>query len=239
MAGKVNVYRAKIKTLRGNELYLDDEDGTHFSCDAILCGTGWQRGLHIFSDELKMQLGLPYSKELVSILSKESAKWEELIVDADKIVCDRFHILRDPPPHTHIEESRTPYKLYRGIAPLHDDSILFMNHVVMSNKLLCAEIQAMWAVAHFDGNIKAPLDVKEQDIATWIAWCRRRYLSNGGLGNVASFDGVPYVDTLLEEMGLNAHRQKGWLRDFFAPVLPADLGKAWAEYLYKSSEGLK
>jgi dimethylaniline monooxygenase (N-oxide forming) len=239
VAEKVDVYRAKVKRLQGNELYLDDEVGTHFPCDAILCGTGWQRGLDIFSDELKVQLGLPYPKELDSISSKETAKWEQLVADADKNIYNRFHILRSPPPHPHIEESRTPYKLYHGIAPLHDNTILFMNHVVLSNKLLCAEVQAMWAVAHFDGNIKVPPDVKERNIATWIAWCRRRYLSNGGLGNVASFDGIPYVDNLLEEMGLSAHRKKGWLRDFFAPVLPADLGKAWAEYLQKNPAGLR
>jgi dimethylaniline monooxygenase (N-oxide forming) len=47
---------------------------------------------------------------------------------------------------------------------------------------------------------------------------------------------VLYLDVLMKEMGLTRHKGKGWLRDFFAPVLPADLGKAWKEYLGKVSK---
>ena len=235
VAEKVNMYRARVKSIVKNEVYLDDEDNTHFQCDAILCGTGWQRGLHMFSNDLKMQLGLPYAKELDSKSPETAHKWEELVADADKTICNRFHILRNPPPHPHVEEDRTPYRLYRTIAPLHDDSIVFINHVTVGNKLFGAEAQAMWAVAYFDGNIKVPLDVKERDIATWIAWNRRRYLSNGGLANSAAFDGVPYVDSLLQEIGVSAHLDKGWWRNWFATVRPADLGRAWAEYLNRHS----
>lgn len=231
VAEKVNVHRARVKKVIKNEIYLDDDGGTHFPCDAILCGTGWQRGLDMFSDDLKIELGLPYPKELES--PESIMKWEGLVADADKGVCDQFHLLKDPPRHPYIEEHQTPYRLYRGMAPLHDASILFMNHVVVANKLFGAEAQAMWAVAYFDGQIGAPLAERESDIATWIAWCRRRYLSNGSLGNSAGFDGVPYVDTLLQEMGVTAHRQKGWWGNWFAPVLPEDLGRAWAEYLQR------
>ena len=233
VAEKVSVYRAKVKRLTNKKLYIDDEHGTNFPCDTVLCGTGWQRGLDMFSDDLKMHLGLPYQKELDLDSSASVQKWEEMVSDADKTICNQFHILRDPPPHPHIEESRTPYKLYRGMAPLHDKSILFINHVTVANKLFGAEGQAMWAVAYFDGLIEVSLDGRQRDIATRIAWCRRRHLSNGSLGNSLPFDGVTYVDTLLEEIGLSAHRQKGWLRNWFGTVLPADLGRAWAEYLQR------
>lgn len=233
VAEKVNVYRARVKSLNKNELYLDDENGTHFQCDAILCGTGWQRGLHIYSDDLKMHLGLPYPRILQSTATEEARKWEKAIADADDIICNRFHILKSPPVHVHIEEDRTPYHLYRNIAPLTDDSIVFINHATFANKLLAAEVQAMWAVAYFDGNINVPREAKERDIAMWIAWCKRRYLSNGSLANSAAFDSVPYVDTLLEEMGVSAHLDKGWWRNWVGTLWPADLGRAWDEYLRK------
>jgi dimethylaniline monooxygenase (N-oxide forming) len=236
VAEKVSVYRARVKRLNKRELYLNDDEGTHFQCDAILCGTGWQSSLHMFSDDLKMHLGLPYSKNLEAETPEAAHTWEELVADADKTVCRRFHILRKSPPHVHIEEQRTPYRLYRTISPLSDDSIVFMNHATFGNKLLAAEAQAMWAVAHFDGNINVPLHEKERDIAMWIAWTRRRYLSNGGLANSATFDSVPYVDTLLGEMGVSAHLDKGWWRGWFGTVWPADLGRAWEEVLRRHKE---
>jgi dimethylaniline monooxygenase (N-oxide forming) len=228
VAEKVQVHRAKVKTLLQNELYLDDDENTHFPCDAILCGTGWQRGLDMFSDDSKKQLGIPYPK-----LQKTEGdeRWDELVASADAAITARFPILRNPPPHPYVEPKDTPFRLYRGMAPLHDNSILFMNHLVLVNKLFAAEGQAMWAVAWFDKKITASLDTRERRVAMWTAWCERRYLSPGALADKAAFDMVPYIDTLLEEMGLSKHRRKGWLSDFFGAVMPADLGRAWTEYL--------
>jgi hypothetical protein len=155
-------------------------------------------------------------------------------MDADATILKKYTILTQPPRHPHKQQDCTPYKLYRGMAPLNDDSILFLNHINIANKLFGAEAQAMWAVAFFDGNIALPsIQERRKAVAKCIAWCRRRYLSNGQLGNCFVFDGVPYVDTLLEDMGLKAHLRKGWLKNFFAPFRPADLGRAWDEYLLK------
>jgi dimethylaniline monooxygenase (N-oxide forming) len=65
----------------------------------------------------------------------------------------------------------------------------------------------------------------EKYITHMIAWNKRRYLSNGELGHIAAFDSVHYVDWLFDEIRLKAHRQKGWLRNMFAPIMPADSGK--------------
>jgi phage gp46-like protein len=48
------------------------------------------------------------------------------------------------------------------------------------------------------------------------------------------FDGVLYVDSLLEDMRVQGHKGKGWWKDSMDTVLPADLGKAWEEYLKKA-----
>ncbi|KAH7406342.1 flavin-binding monooxygenase-like protein-like protein [Phaeosphaeria sp. MPI-PUGE-AT-0046c] len=230
VAEKVYVYRSNIKLLDGNGLYLNDEAGTHFPCEAVLCGTGWKRGLYMFDNETLMNLGLPFSKEIEP--PEETVKWEKLVGDADEQVLKRFIMLRNPPQHYHKYEHRTPYRLYHTLAPVHDDSILFMNHVVAGAKLFAAEAQAIWAVAYWDKAFQLPsVADREKDIAHMIAWNKRRYLSNGELGHFAAFDSVPYVDRLLDEIGLTSHRQKGWLGNMFAPIMPADLGRAWAEYL--------
>ncbi|KAF2117286.1 putative dimethylaniline monooxygenase [Lophiotrema nucula] len=229
VAEKVYVYRASVKRLTKTELYLDDDEGTHFPCDAILCGTGWQEGLEMFENDLLKDLGLPYPKESES--PESASKWEKLVGDADEQVLRRFIMLRNPPNYHHVYRDLTPYRLYHTMAPLHDDSILFMNHVVAGAKLFAAEAQAIWAVAYWDKEIKLPsIEERERDVAQWIAWNKRRYLSNGELGNFAAFDSVPYVDKLLDEVGVTSHRGKGWLRNMFAPIMPADLARAFNEY---------
>ncbi|KAK8037662.1 dimethylaniline monooxygenase [Apiospora marii] len=216
VAEKVYVHRASVKFLNGRELYLDDDEGTHFPCDAVLLGTGYKRvALDMFDESTRMELGLPYPKS--SEPAQQTAKWQKLVGEADEEVLRRFIMLRHPPDHYHIHETRTPYRLYHTMAPLHDDSILFLNHLVAGAKLFAAEAQAIWAA----------------DVARMNAWNRRRYLSNGELGNFAVFDSVPYVDGLFDEMGVTAHRDKGWLGNMFAPIMPADLGRVWQEYLAK------
>ncbi|KAF2016942.1 flavin-binding monooxygenase-like protein-like protein [Aaosphaeria arxii CBS 175.79] len=230
VAEKVYVHRGNVKFLSGRELYLDDENETHFPCDAILCGTGWQSGLGVFDNTTLKDLGLPFPKDVES--QEESSKWAKLEAEADEEVLKRFVMLRNPPKHYHKYEDRTPYRLYHTLAPVHDDSILFMNHIVAGAKLFAAEAQAIWAVAYWDKAIKLPsVAEREKDIAHMVAWNRRRYLSNGELGHFAAFDSVPYVDRLLDEIGVTAHRKKGWLANMFAPIRPADLGKVWQEYL--------
>lgn len=235
MAEKVYVYRSSVKSLSESELYLDDENSTHFPCDVVLCGTGWKHGLEMFDTSTLMELGLPYPKETEP--QEATAKWERLVGKADEEILKRFVMLRTPPKHYyHKPETRTPYRLYHTMAPVHDDSILFMNHVVVGTKLFAAEAQAIWAVAYWDKTFTLPsVEERENDIAHMIAWNKRRYLSNGELGNFAAFDTVPYVDKLLDEIGVTSHRRKGWLGNMFSPILPSDLGRVWHEYLARAA----
>lgn len=103
--------------------------------------------------------------------------------------------------------------------------------------MLVAEAQAMWAVAYFDKQITLPKRANmEKSIASWVAFSRRRYLSNGELGNAINFESITYTNTLLDQMGLLAHR-KGWWKQWMEPFRPIDLGKAWSEYLQKNVLG--
>lgn len=164
VAEKVYVHRGDVKLLNVNELYLVDESGTHFPCDAVLCGTGWKCGLDMFENSTLMELRLPYPKNIEP--QKETAKWEKLVGQADEQILGRFVMLRNPPKHYHKYETRTPYRLYHTMAPIHDDSILFMNHVVAGAKLFAAEAQAIWAVAYWDKAFTLPsVAERENDIA--------------------------------------------------------------------------
>lgn len=223
----MHIHRDELKTLEKDLVRL--KSGEELPCDAIVCGTGWKPSLQFFDNEQLSDLGLPVPLEHEP--PEIMRHWKTLCDAADEDIHSRFPLLAHPPDHPHHEPETTTCRLYQGMAPLNDKSILFMNHVNTGNKILVAEAQALWSVAHFDEHIALPSrEVMERRVATWVAFSRRRYLSSGVLGNGINFESVTYADALLEEMGLAAHK-KGWWRHWFEPFGPGDLGKAWGEYL--------
>jgi hypothetical protein len=229
IANHVSIHRDQVQSVDAGMVRL--ESGTQVPCDAIVCGTGWIPSIEFFDKDMLIKLDLPYP--LKDQPHDVAEKWTRHEQAADKIVCERFPLLANPPAHAHQKVESTPYRLYQAIAPINDSSILMMNQIGTGNKLLVAEMQAMWAVAYFDGHIKLPpKEDMEKDIALQIAFSRRRYLSKGEMGNGMSFESVTYCDRLLKEMGLAAHKG-GWWKDTFHPFGPHNLGMAWAEYLRK------
>lgn len=227
VAKNVHIYRDDVASLTDGVVRLTG--GEELQSDAILCGTGWTPSIQFFDEEEKVRLGLPHDPEAGSSSTRE--KWEKLDAAADKTTTTTYPLLSDPPPFRPKITRTTPYRLYQGMLPLHDPTIIMMNHIVTSNKLLAAEVQAMWAVAHFDNKIKHPsVEEMEERIALWVAFSRRRYLSTGQEGNNIVFESIVYADALLKDMGLEKHR-KGWWKDLVEPFWPADLGRAWKEYL--------
>lgn len=232
IADSVFIHRADVKGFSSRLVYLSD--GTQIQCDAVLCGTGYRLGFEIFEPALLVTLDVPHVRS--DEPQKMTAKWDKLFLEADAVILKKFPILANPPPHTKKPIFTTPYRLYKWMAPLNDDSILFMGHASVGNKIFAAEVQAIWAVAYFDKNISLPsLAARERSVASHVAWSKRRYLTNGELGNFAAFDTVPYLDNLLAEIGLDAHR-KSWWRQVFEPFRPRDLDKAWKQYLYRRSD---
>ncbi|KAJ4370370.1 hypothetical protein N0V83_004888 [Neocucurbitaria cava] len=225
VSARVIVHRAHIKSTSHHTLHLSDE--TSISCDALLLGTGWTTSLTFFSDELKAELGLPHDPTFCS--SEQKAEWTTLETEADKNVLQRFPILSNPPLHTLKQPRTTPYRLYRGIAPLYDRtrSIVFVNFFLSGNMIMNAEAQAIWATAYLSNSphLHLPsLEEQKRDVAMQVAWSKRRYLSIGQLGNFAGFDSIMYWDMLLRD----AKAEGPWrARGTWGVRRPGDLGKAW------------
>ena len=156
---------------------------------------------------------------------------------ADKEVIDEYPQLAHPPQFFQKPMVKTPYRLYKCMAPLDDDSIVFLGQIRIANNFRVAECQALWATALLDGTLDLPsYEDMQGEIAYVNAWCRRRYPANGGLGNYMHYDVIAYTDALLAELGLTSHR-KPWLKDFFAPCLAHDLRGLIQEYKAKSGSG--
>ncbi|KAF1963162.1 FAD/NAD(P)-binding domain-containing protein [Byssothecium circinans] len=231
IAENVSINRAAIISLSDHKIHLDN--GEEILCDALLLGTGWKSSLNFFSEDLATSLGLPHDPTLDT--PKERTRWQTMEAEGDAAIIKRFPILASPPPHTLKRVSTTPYRLYHGIAPVSDSSIVFINSLIAGNMLFNAEIQAMWAVAYFDNNVRLPPpDDMERDIAAKVAYMKRRYLSNGQLGNYMVFDMIPYADKLMSEMGVTKVWGKSWGKNAFGVYRPEDVGRAWKEYLKRN-----
>jgi len=225
IAQNVHIYRKDIKCLRDNGIVL--EDGSEILSDALLCGTGWKSNYPFFSHERVASLGLPHS---LQDPEQESETWKILLEAADRQVLAKFPQLGHPPPHRNPDTRSTTAKLYKGIAPLEDNSIAFLGHINISNSFRAAEAQAIWTTAYLDGSIGLPpLEQAQKEVAYMNAFSKRRYPSQGQKGDCLFFELVWYTDDLLANVGLKSHR-KGWYADWVEPCLAADLKETTNEY---------
>lgn len=229
IARNVQIYQDDIRELDRRLVRL--KGGEEIPTDVLLCGTGWTPSLEFFDRDHLIKLGLPHPIE--DEPADEADKWARLEQEADQRVIQHLPQLAHPPACYRKPIDSTPYRLYNGIAPLGDDSIVFIGHMNSVNIFRAAECQAIWATAYLDKHLALPpLEDREADIALFVTWCRRRYLSNGRLGNWILFEPTRYADHLLHQVGLSSHR-KGWFEDFFVPTSAADLRGLREEYKAK------
>ncbi|KAL8692659.1 MAG: hypothetical protein Q9218_002359 [Villophora microphyllina] len=229
IAQNVQVHHAEITELQRGVVKLSN--GQEVPADAILCGTGWIPSLSSFDQGLLAELGIP--QPLEDLPPDQAQIWDALEKDADRAVLERFPFLANPPKHYHAPVTHTPYRLYNGIGPLKDCSIAFVGHVLVANYFRVAECQAVWATAFLDGKINLPpLEQRRKEVALFVAWCRRRYLSNGDRGHWMSAEQTGYTDRLFHGLGLSSHR-RFWLWDSFVPSSGKELHCVRAEYVAK------
>lgn len=123
---------------------------------------------------------------------------------------------------------------------------------------MVAQAQALWATAFFDGlllpvsadgNINNNLNNnnnKEEDLLRYKAYCEAEYqrlrrpkegAGAGGRYLDLVFDTLPYVDCLLEEVGVRAKRKGTWWREVFQPYTLRDYRGIVQEWMMLGSSG--
>lgn len=134
-------------------IYLDDilevdrklirlKKGDEIASDVLLCGTGWDAAsFDFFEPDHLVRLGLPHLHK--DEPSKESELWARLEEQADAEVLRQFPMLANPPEHLHRPSPTTLYRLYNGIGPLNDDSIVFIGYSLVTNYFQGVECQAI------------------------------------------------------------------------------------------------
>lgn len=223
----VNIYRSDLVGTTASSIIL--EDGTEVPTDILFAGTGWDTSYRFMSPAQACEVGLPH--EPSQDTAEELQAWRTLMEEADKSIVGDYPILATPPSDR--KTSLTAARLYQGIAPLTDPSIVFLGKTKLPNGFFGAEAGAIWATAYWSGVIRLPpLEEARSKVAYMNAFCRRRYPSGGEDGLNFYKDLIWYVDGLLMEAGLTSHR-KGWWADWDEPFIISDLRDCKDEYLAK------
>ncbi|KAL9079273.1 MAG: hypothetical protein Q9157_001844 [Trypethelium eluteriae] len=228
---KVFVYRSDPIRTTPTSILL--EDGREVPTDILFCGTGWSLEYSFLSLSQIRELSLPHDRRSGS--EKDLQAWQPLMDAADKQIISKYPILADPPPGSTrlARDDIVPARLYQGIAPLSDASIIFLGRTRMSNSFRGADAQAIWTTAYWDGHIKLPpREQLRREVAYMNTFSKRRYPTRGVDGLNFYGDLVWYTDKLIAEAGLFSHR-KAWWRNGDEPCLADDMRDCKDEYLNK------
>jgi len=221
----VDVYRGYPVSTTASSLVLDN--GKEVPTDILLAGTGWDSTIHFLSPEQKRHLGIPHHSE--EDIQKDRMAWQTLTDEANKQITNEYPILARPILGNDI----TPARLYQGVAPLADSSLVFLGKVRLPNGFFGAEAQAIWTTAYWDGHVNIPPpEEARRKVAYMNTFSRRRYPLSRGDGLNFHKDLIWYIDALLSDVGLSSHR-KGWWVDSDEPFLLNDLRDCRDEYLAK------
>ncbi|KAG9241425.1 putative dimethylaniline monooxygenase [Calycina marina] len=235
VAEKVNVFRSNITNLSETTIRL--RDGSVLAADVLICATGWESALSFLNPQESARLGLPVLRKQER--PEDAAKWSRLESAARDNILRRFPSLADPPVHFAREMATTPYRLYKGIAPLDDRTIVILGHIQVGNNFMAAECQALWATAYFDERLHLPSQIAmANEVALSNVWCRLRYLGKGQMGIWYYFDLVPYIDMLLADIKLRSYR-RSWALDLFSPVTAKDIRRLHQEYVGCQGRGVR
>ncbi|RPD61401.1 FAD/NAD(P)-binding domain-containing protein [Lentinus tigrinus ALCF2SS1-6] len=225
--GTIRVHIADITHLSEETVHLST--GEAIKADALLCATGWKARppIDFLPPGTAAKLGLPHY----------SPQPDALALKADSVVLERFPRLKDQPtvaPSLRAEgksptAANQPFRLYRFMVPpstLHTHNIAFAGMLTSVGTSMCASAQALWISAYLDGALDRLASSAED--ARWEATLHaqfERWRYPCGFGARLPdfvFDAVPYVDMLMRDLGLEAHRKGSVFKELFEPYGPQD-----------------
>lgn len=232
--GPVKVHIADITGLERKTVCLST--GERLETDALISCTGWKHSPPLKFLPEGLDLGLPHKTGPSEPIA--------LIQRADEEILCRFPRLKDQPapnpkakplPGLTLQETLEPYRLYRFMIPPSTTSsrdIAFAGSLLNISTTMCAQLQALWITAYLTGHLTIPEDITYETILhnRFGKW---RYPA--GFGDKFPdfvFDGLPYVDLMLGDLGLRKWRKGGALKEMFEPYGPEDykgLVEEWLE----------
>ena len=247
--GKVKIHVANLASLSKGRVHLST--GDELDADALVCCTGWNTVPTIQFDTSCATQEAPFETRMASPGD---------IVAAEKMINSDINYLSTLPRRTANapeikcptpETSFSPYQLYRMVVPsqamfLEKRNLAFIGLQNSIHTAIVAQAQALWITAFFDDRIRhlsgPDIDTKAVEssslLETSYGRLRRPKECGGAAGRYPDlvFDSLPYVDTLLRDLGLSPSRKRGWFEEIFEVYLPRDyagITEEWRENNFK------
>ncbi|EFQ98442.1 hypothetical protein MGYG_01470 [Nannizzia gypsea CBS 118893] len=238
-SGQIKVHIADIDSLSSRTVHLSN--GTSLGADAVICGTGWEARSPVtfLPDGIEEQLGVPWAPEPLD---------KSLLEAADKHILRQFPQLKTSAKvnerYKHYSadaetQSSHPYRLIRFMAPprLKDRSIVFLGTATNIDTPITAQVQALWATAYLSDRLEVrplvarpaePKPTAEEDKTDWEVALHSqfsiwRYREGMRMRNPDFvFESIPYIDLMLQDLGLQHRRKKGFFRENFTVYRPRE-----------------
>jgi hypothetical protein len=243
--GTVRIHIADITHLTSNTVHLSTDE--ELPTDALICSTGWkcQPAVKFLPEGIEHDLGLPWSEDTLDQQLVKDA--DDEILHRFPRLRDQPTINNKYKPLSNASDVFVPhpFRLTRFMIPpslISERSIAFVGMTTTFDTALVAQTQALWATAYLDNKLSVVANAHQPTNAesfakddpseiTDIQWetalhtqfCKWRY--PGGYGKRYPdfvFDAIPYIDLLLNDLGLPNHRKKGQLAEIFDPYGPED-----------------
>jgi len=226
--GKIHVHTADITKLEEGTVHLSNKTVLP-EIDILCCATGWRKDSTLTYEGLEVQgLGLPIQAE----------RQDSLRQAADKELLENFPVLANQPVLRYERTKTEPMRYYRFIVPpsqVDKRNIAFAGMVSTVSTAAFANAQALWISAYFDGKLKRVAKTQEEvvkEVLLHTQFVKWRYPCGYGdsLPDFA-FESLPYVDLLLNDVGVKNHRKSTQMSEIVEPYKPKDYKGLALEWL--------
>ncbi|KAF3760697.1 hypothetical protein M406DRAFT_63876 [Cryphonectria parasitica EP155] len=217
--GRIRVHIDNIDHLEPGRAVL--ASGEVLETDGIVCSTGWKKESMKISGLDEAGLGLASAVVEANRLA--------LNAKADSDVLTMFPRLKDQPQLRFEPKEADPLRNYRFIVPstmLQSRNLAFSGMISTVNTAVCATVQAVWITAFLDGKldrIAQTPDEVTQEVMLHTQWGKWRFPCGYGASLPDFvFEGLPYVNMLMKDMGLRIYRKPSYVKELVEPYTPPD-----------------
>ena len=244
--GKIRVHIEDIDHLSEKTVHLSNDTAVHGNALICATGWKHRPVIEFLPNGIDAQLGVPHDQDLEDDTRTEKAdnlileRFPRLRAQPP-IEKGRRRALEGNESDAVMSR---PYRLYRFMVPpayINDRSIAFAGVIMSIHTVMCAQIQALWLTAYFSGQLLSDLpspsqypiekanghatrgQIFDEEDVQWQAILNSQFGKwryPAGMGKRFPdfvFDAMPYVDGLLQDLGLRFRRKGGWLRELFEP----------------------